>query len=177
MDEVIVTGQLREFLGNDAEVLMPLNALLKGVDLVAMNMKTKKSVTIQVKSSRAYEPAPREVGKYGSGSTSWIWLARSTIESATADYFVIVLYAREDVDGKGRLEFRPHAVTIQPQELSHLCGKFKPTKTGGTTYDLAIWIDPPTKRVFDFRTKGTEVMDLAPFLDENGFEKIRSAIT
>jgi hypothetical protein len=176
VDEVIVAGKLRAYLGNNAEVLMPLNAQLKDVDLVAMNMKNKKSATIQVKSSRSYEPAPREMQKYGGGSTCWLLMARTKIDSASADFFVLVLYAREIIREGGRLEFKPHTVTITPKQLSELCAKFKPTKTGGTTYNLAIWIDPPTHRVFGFRTKENDVMDLAPFLDDKGFGLVKSAI-
>jgi hypothetical protein len=175
VDEVIVTGRLRDYLGNNAEVLMPLNAQLKNVDLVVMNMQNKKSVTLQVKSSRSYDPAPREVAKYGNGSTCWLWLPRRKIDTATADYFVFVLYARETIGKAGRLEYKPHMVTIRPKELSAVCAKQKPTKKG-ETYDFAIWIDPPSERVFDFHTRGVEAIDFAPFLDERGFDSIKSEI-
>ncbi len=113
--------------------------------------------------------------KYGNGSTCWLWLPRRKIDTATADYFVFVLYAREIIGKAGRLEYRPHLVTIAPKELSVASAKEKPTKKG-ETYDFAIWIDPPSRRVFNFHTRGTEPIDLAPFLDERGFESIRLAI-
>ncbi len=67
-DEAVVAGILRNKTKKEIEVLMPLNAQMKGVDLYLINTKTKKVATIQVKGSRAYEPQIREVREYGHGS-------------------------------------------------------------------------------------------------------------
>lgn len=55
-DEAVVTGILRDGLEKDIEVFMPINAQMKDLDLMLFNVKNKKSISIQVKVSRAYEP-------------------------------------------------------------------------------------------------------------------------
>ena len=67
-DEAVVAGILRDETTKNIEVLFPLNAQMKGVDLVLMNIENKKSVTVQIKGSRAYEPRKSEIKKYGAGS-------------------------------------------------------------------------------------------------------------
>jgi hypothetical protein len=52
-DEAVVVGFLRSYTSRNIEVLMPANAQMKDIDLVVMNMSSKKSLTIQVKGSRA----------------------------------------------------------------------------------------------------------------------------
>lgn len=42
-DEAVVSGILRDQTNKNLEVLMPMNAQMKGVDLVLMNVDTKKS--------------------------------------------------------------------------------------------------------------------------------------
>jgi hypothetical protein len=176
VDEVIVTGKLRSHLGRHAEVLMPLNAQLKDIDLIVMNMKNKKSVTLQVKGSRAYDPSKMEIERYQDGSTCWFLLAKKTIDDSTADYFVFVLYASMVDKTRGRLSLEPHILTMRPNELSKLCCEYKAGKKGDN-YNFAIWIDPIGNRVFDFRTdKGRGEMNLSQFLDEQGFDQIRGGI-
>jgi len=70
-DEAVVTGILRDETPNCLEVLMPINAQMKGIDLVLMNTNTKKSITIQVKGSRAYEPKKSEIEVHGDGNAGW----------------------------------------------------------------------------------------------------------
>ena len=41
-DEAIVAGILRDETLKNVEVLMPLNAQMKGIDLFLMNLKNKK---------------------------------------------------------------------------------------------------------------------------------------
>ena len=65
-DEAVVTGILRENTSKDVDVLMPINAQMKDIDLVLMNFLNKKIATIQVKGSKAYEPKKNEVKKSGS---------------------------------------------------------------------------------------------------------------
>ena len=72
-DEAIVSGIIKSEAEKNAEVLMPMNAQMKGVDLVLMNVDTKKAVTIQVKGSRAYEPNNKDLRDYGHGNSSWFF--------------------------------------------------------------------------------------------------------
>jgi len=50
-----------------------MNAQMKGIDLVLMNIKKKKSVTIQVKGSKAFEPKINELKLYGHGNIGWFF--------------------------------------------------------------------------------------------------------
>lgn len=60
-DEAVVTGILRDSTSSNVEVLMPMNAQMKDTDLILMNVDNKKSLKIQVKGSRPYEPRKSEV--------------------------------------------------------------------------------------------------------------------
>ena len=64
-DEAVVSGILRDQTDKNIEVLMPMNAQMKGVDLVLMNVNTKKAITIQVKGSKAFEPKKNELKLVG----------------------------------------------------------------------------------------------------------------
>ena len=52
-DEAVVTGILKSETEKEVEVLMPLNAQMKGVDLFLMNIKNKRIFSVKVKGSRA----------------------------------------------------------------------------------------------------------------------------
>jgi len=78
-DEAVVAGILRGETDKKVEVLMPVNAQMKGVDLVVMNVDTKKALTIQVKGSKAFEPRKKETFKYGHGNVGWFYLEKKHI--------------------------------------------------------------------------------------------------
>jgi hypothetical protein len=164
-DEAVVSGILRGNTNKDIEILMPMNAQMKGVDLILMNIKTKKSVTIQVKGSRAYEPQPREVKKYGHGSGGWFFLLEEVISKATADYFAFLIYVLEENDKKGRRIIEPHIILIPTKDLQTKSKKYKNTH-GSNRLSYKIWVNPETKKAFDFRD---ELMDLSKYLDDKGF--------
>ena len=48
-DEAVVTGILRGSTEKNTEVLMPINAQMKDIDLVLYNVENRKNITIQVK--------------------------------------------------------------------------------------------------------------------------------
>jgi len=164
-DEAVVSGILRGNINKDIEVLMPMNAQMKGVDLVLMNVKNKKSITIQVKGSRAYEPKPREVKKYGAGSAGWFFFLEKVVGKATADYFVFLIYVLEEDNEKGRRIIEPHVIIIPTLDLQEKSKKYKSTH-GDDRYSYKIWINPETKEAFDFRD---QKMDLSKYLDKEGF--------
>ena len=111
-DEAVVTGLLRDYFKKDVEVFIPLNAQLKDIDLVAINLKNKKIATLQVKGSRTYEPKPRELEKFGNGSAGWYTLSRHAIENCTADYFTFLQYVFHDVAVNRRHALEPHMITL-----------------------------------------------------------------
>jgi hypothetical protein len=177
VDEAVVTGILRDETTKDVEVLMPMNAQMKGVDLVLMNINTKKSITIQVKGSRAYEPQKTEIENYKEGSAGWFGFFRDVVDKATADYFVFLIYVIEQNDADGRRCIKPHIITIPTIKL-----KIKAEKKSikGTKYNFMIWVKPTAKEAFDVRSDMKDNYldkDYSEYLDKKGFEKLNNSLS
>lgn len=174
-DEAVVSGILRSETAKNIEVLMPLNAQMKGIDLVMMNVKNKKSISIQVKGSKAYEPKKKESEDFGEGSCGWFFLHKDVIQEATADYFIFLIYVLEQSMETGRRYIEPHTITIPAREISKLSIEHKilhKTKGGGR-YSYYFWVNPQKKEAFDFREiKGGHRYYLNEYLDKKGFEKM-----
>lgn len=166
-DEAVVTGILRDELPKNIEVLMPLNAQMKGVDLVVMNVETKKAITIQVKGSRAFEPSKNELKKYGHGNVGWFFLDEKTISSATADFFIFLVYVIDEDTNLGRRTLSPHSIVIQTNKLKELTLQYK--KVHGNRYSYYFWINPKSKESFDIRD---EKFTVSECLDKIGFAKL-----
>lgn len=171
IDESVVSGVLRDETEKDIEVLMPMNAQMKGVDLVLMNIKNKKTVSIQVKGSKAFEPKKGEIEKFGAGSVGWFFLDSKIINSATADYFIFLVYVIEQSFKTGRRCIEPHTITIPANKIKELSEKYK--KPHPDRYSYYFWVNPQTKKAFDFRDKD---YDVSEYLDKNGFEKLNKVL-
>lgn len=167
-DEAIVAGILRGETPKDVEVLMPLNAQMKDIDLVLVNTKRKNFITIQVKGSRAFEPKRSETRKYGDGSAGWFYFPSEVIHKSTADYFIFLIYILEVSNKEGRRFIQHHTITIPTNTLKLLVKKHK--KSHGKRYSFLIWINPKTKKAFDFRD---EKVDFTKYLDKKGLDSIR----
>ncbi len=171
-DEAVVVGILRDDTPKNIEVFMPANAQMKDIDLILMNINTKKSITIQVKGSRAYEPRKSEVIKYKDGSGGWFYFSKDVVFKSTADYFIFLVYVLEENKKAGRRIITPHTITISTKKLKLLCKKFK--KPGkGNKYNFYFWINPIKKTSFEFRDK---VYDTSEYLDKRGFEKLNKKL-
>lgn len=170
-DEAVVTGILRGETKKNIEILMPLNAQMKGIDLVLMNMESKKTLTIQVKGSRAYEPKKSEAKKYGAGSTGWFFLSVDVFDKASADYFLFLIYIIKDSLGTGRRSFEPHVLTIPTKKIKELCKKYKTPHPD--RYSFYFWVNPEENVAFDFRDQH---YDVSEYLDKKGFERLSIAL-
>ena len=174
-DEVVVAGKLRDFFREDVEITMPLNAQLKDIDLVAVNLKNRKVATIQVKGSRAYEPSESEKDDFGDGSAGWFFLDQKKIEESTADFFVFLVYVIVEKEKQGRRYFEPHFITVKTERFNELCKQYKILHT---RYSFYIWISPAAKKAFDFRDeKARGRMDLSVYLDDRELEQIKRELT
>ena len=174
-DEVVVAGKLRDFFKKDVEVMMPLNAQLKDIDLMAVNLQNRRVATIQVKGSRAYEPSKSERDDFGDGSAGWFFLDKGKIEKSTADFFVFLVYVIVKNEKQGRRYFEPHFITVKTDRFNELCKQYKVLHT---RYSFYIWISPSTKTAFDFRDeKARGRMDLSAYLDDQGLEQIKKELT
>jgi len=167
-DEAIVAGILRKETKKDVEVLMPLNAQMKGVDLYLINIKNKKVITIQVKGSRAFEPKKSEVRDFGHGSAGWFFFPKEVVSNATADYFAFLIYVIEESKKIGRRTIEPHVILIPTKVLKKNSLRYKNTH-GNNRFSYLIWVNPVTKEAFDFRDKK---INLNNFLDKKGFKII-----
>jgi hypothetical protein len=171
-DEAVVTGILREHTSKEVDVLMPINAQMKDIDLVLMNFSNKKTITIQVKGSKAYEPKKNEVKKFGeNGSTGWFFLKKEIIHKSKADYFIFLVYVINENKKSGRRFIEPHTLTIPTNKLKKLCLKYK--KPHPERYSFYFWIDPKNKIAFDWRD---EKYNLTKYLDKKGFEKLNKKL-
>lgn len=167
-DEAIVVGILRDSTPKNVEVLMPANAQMKDIDLVLMNLNNKKSLTVQVKGSRAFEPRKSEVIKYGEGSAGWFFFHSDTIFKNSADYFIFLIYVLEEDKKVGRRIISHHTITISTKELKLLTSKFK--KIGKTKrYNFLFWVNPNKKKSFEFRDN---LYDVSKYLDKKGLENL-----
>ncbi|PIN71511.1 hypothetical protein CO153_02575 [Candidatus Pacearchaeota archaeon CG_4_9_14_3_um_filter_30_11] len=170
-DEAVVTGILRENTSKETDVLMPINAQMKDIDLILMNFKNKKIITIQVKGSKAYEPKKNEVKKYGEGSTGWFFLKKDIIHRSNADYFIFLVYVISENSKNGRRYIEPHTITIPTNKLKEFCLKYK--KPHPDRYSFYFWVNPKKKIAFDWRD---EQYDLTPYLDKKGFEELNKIL-
>lgn len=176
VDEAVVAGKLQHAFGRKAQVYFPLNAQLKDVDLLVLNQKNKKAITIQVKGSKAFEPTATERKKFGNGSTGWFFIPKNKIRQCCADYFVFLLHTISDnVAGKkNRRQLTTHLLTIRPAELARIC---RERKILHKNYSFYIWVDPVRKRAFDFRDAGKKgIVNLTRFLDDNGLRAIQGKL-
>lgn len=142
-DEAIAAGILRSETPKNIEVFMPLNAQMKDVDLVLLNDKNRKTATIQVKGSRAFEPKKSEKVKFGTGSAGWFFLHGESIIKSSADYFVFLIYVLEEVKKTGRVIIAPHTITIPTKDLAGIISKKKLVGKGRCSFFM--WVDPVKK--------------------------------
>ena len=171
-DEAVVTGILRDEVDKKkVEVLMPLNAQMKGIDLILINTKNKKTISTQVKGSRAYEPSKAESSEFENGSGSLFFLHPDTIHKAQADYFIFLVYIIEQSSKTGRRYIEPHTITIPAKYISKLSKKHKIPHPD--RYSFYFWVNPKKKEAFDFKDK---MYDVSKFLDKRGFEKLNNVL-
>jgi len=183
-DEAVVTGILRDETNKDVEVFMPINAQMKDIDLLLMNMQNKKKTTktIQVKGSKAFEGSSIQILKYGYGSYCWIDIPSKAINDSIADYYIFLIYVLEqfDVNNKGRVYLKPHTITISKSDLNKKVLKYKKTRKRGSqeVYSFQIWINPKTKEAFDFvqfQNPTQDKEDYSKYLDN--FEELNRKLT
>lgn len=178
-EEVLVANVLRKNTKKEVEVFFPLNGQMKDIDLVLVNLKNKKTKTIQVKGSKAYEGNKKQIERYGYGSYSWIDIKKNAIDSSTADYFVFMIYTLEQFNEnkKGKIYIKHHTITIQTLELKRKVNKYKTSSQG--IYRFQFWINPKTFKAFDFvhfKDKTQKEEDYSKYLDKKGFKKLNSEL-
>ncbi len=168
VDEAVVVGIIRNVLCKHKriEVFMPMNAQLKDIDLIVINLKNKKVTTIQVKGSKAHQPKSNEVKKRKGGS-GWFFFKKNTITKATADYFIFLVYVFEELSGKRRKSLEPHLITIPTEGLKKLCRQHH--KIHGKSLNFYFWINPNEGKAEEWRD---EPYSVSKYLDERGIKSL-----
>lgn len=158
VDELLVSDQLKNHLKKtNYEVCFPLNAQMKDVDLVLLNLKNNKAKTIQVKGSRTYEPTKSEIKRFGDGSAAWFRIDKDSIfnPSNKVDFYIFVLH--NFVDGEIKKEIKVDYLIIPIEDFYKCCNK--KTARKGNFYHFFIWIDSKKKRSFDFNNQNQIFLD------------------
>ncbi|MEK6873048.1 MAG: hypothetical protein AABW90_03480 [Nanoarchaeota archaeon] len=70
-------------------ILIPLSRQQKGFDIILYNIKTKKVITIQVKSSRTYEGNPNKKRSKYPERKFYTWFNTFKIEKGSADCYIL----------------------------------------------------------------------------------------
>lgn len=177
-DEAVAVGIFRDETEKEVEIFIPMNAQMKGIDLICVNTKNKKILTIQVKGSKAYEPAKererveRRVKKIGGdtsdGSSGWFWLKKDDIVRSEADYFVFLGSVITTRLKAGRRVIEPHTILIPTKNLRKLVKIYKRIH-GKDRYSFYFWINPKKRIAFDWRDRPYMVNE---YLDIKGFERL-----
>jgi hypothetical protein len=171
VDEAVVTWILRWWTNKNIEVFMPINSQMKDIDLVLMNMQNRKSFTVQVKWSRAYEPKKSEIKKYGDGSTGRFFLKKDIIQKSSADYFVFLIYVISEDSKIWRRTLEPHTLTIPTEVLKELTIKNKIPHPDN--FSFLFRVNPKKKIAFDFREeKEWKWYDVSEYLDDKWIKKL-----
>ena len=166
VDEAIVAGDLqREFRGR-AEVFFPLNAQLEGVDLLLVNLKYKKTVSFQVKGSKAFIPKSRgDKRKFENNSVGWFKIPKKKIMKSRADFFIFLCHVFAPDAIKGRNVFNTHMITVPSRRLRTICK----AKSSGT-FTHFYMVVAPEETVWDCRDK--KRIYFTDFLDAKGLVPI-----
>ena len=74
----------------------------------------------------------------------------------------------EESKDAGRRSISPHIVLVPTKDLKTISGKNKKTH-GKKMFSYMIWVNPRTKKSFDFRDKK---IDLSKYLDDKGINLV-----
>ena len=162
--EAIVADKVAWVLGKkNYPVFFPLNSQLKDVDLLVVNLKTRKTVTLQVKESR----------QFGDG-IFWYQLNKRALNSPEIDFFALLGYSMVDKKKDGVTRFQ-HDVTIIPAKVLK---KFQMRKLGARNVTFYLKLDGKKATFFLTKPKRgdyTNARDCTAYLDN--FKQLRGAIS
>ena len=159
VDEAILVDKLKKELGKNYEIFLPANSQLKDIDLIVYNLKTKKSLSIQVKGSRTYVPRKSE---NVDGHTSWNVIKTDSIFNPTheIDFFIFVIH-EEDVSLKSR-KIMQHYIVVPIGDFRKITKQEKDErKTGFYHYSFVV----NGKKVVEINNKKSRKVDFSKYLN------------
>ena len=127
---------------------IPLSRQQKFYDLLLVNGASKRSVTIQVKSSRTYLGSPKNEYQYYS------WLNYFDIKDNYSDfYFVYMTYPQLDKDFTPRAKWERMILVFNQKEMVELLGNVK-TKAGKQERFFSFGLNVTDGKIYGVRGFG-----------------------
>lgn len=136
----------KKFLKKDSfSVAVPFSRQQKFYDLVLLNGEKKKSITIQVKSSRTY------LGKEKDDHQYYSWLNYFEIKDNYSDfYFIYMTYPSFDKNFTPRAKWEVKILVFNQKEMVSLLSKVK-TKAGKQEHFFSFGFDAQSDNVHGAR--------------------------
>lgn len=130
---------------NNFSVAIPLSRQQKFYDLLLINGKSKKSVTIQVKSSRTYLGSKKEEYQYYS------WLNHFNIKDNYSDfYFIYMTYPLFDKNFRPRAKWDRKILVFNQKEMIKLLNNVK-TKAGEQEHFFSFGFNVTDGKIYGAR--------------------------
>ena len=162
-------------------VQIPLSRQQKGIDLLVYNQKTKKAVSIQIKSSRSWQRKPvkrKNVQKFRHGS----WFSKFDCKKGIADFYVFfILCPTGKLSGK-RLDktkaskkwWNYKVIIFKDKEMRALLRKIR-TKKGKPESFFGFGFNDGSKDIYV--TRGLKrPTQYTSYLFEHKFREIKKAL-
>lgn len=152
-------------------VAIPLSRQQKFYDLLLVNGATKKSVTIQVKSSRTWPGAKKEAYQFYS------WLNYFDIKDNYSDfYFVYMTYPTFDKNFRPGARWDRKILVFNQQEMVSLLGSVK-TKAGKQERFFSFGFNPTDDQIYGARGFGhLDPQEFSANLLANKIEEIKGRL-
>lgn len=165
IDELLAANEIKERISDkNQEVFFPLNSQMKGVDLVLVNLATKKTKTIQIKGSRTFTPTSAQTKIFGEGNTTWFIIQKKDINDSAnnADFYVFVLHCLTNTAFKKDIHI--DYLIIPTMDLKKICAE-KMARKRDTQFHFFIWIDTKELRAFDISGGAEQLIHFEPYLN------------
>ncbi len=168
VDEAVVADKIKEILEKQPyEIFFPVNTRLKNIDLILYNLKTTKSLSIQVKGSITYrgnsKKSSKGMRKYGEPH-SWSRIKSSSIFDTVyhIDFIIFVIY--KDELSKANREIRRDFLVIPMDEFR----KHTKQKAVGSKGEYNYYFVVKEKKVLEIREKDNKIIDFSKYLNNFG---------
>ena len=148
--EAIISDLIKKKLSKCYQIFFPVNNQLKNLDLILINLKTKKIVTIQIKESREFNE--------GTGN-GWFIVNRDKVKNKVVDFYIFVVYATIQTAHKIKIQVR---TLIIPSEDLMLKSKNKRLISNKNYY---YFFRIQGNKAYDDREKGKEPEDYSEYVD------------
>lgn len=155
--EVIVADLIKKNLGKDYTIFMPLDNQLKNIDLVLVNIKTKKLSTIQVKESREFTQF------LGNG---WIIVNKEKVDNLVADFYTFLIY--RTIEHEHHIKVKPEIIIVPSKVLKERSANKRVVKNKDYYYFFKV----SDKRAYDDHEGRNSKIDYSDCLENFDLLKI-----